>query len=424
VSEPRVYIAIAQFLPIIGGAERQALALARSLRQRGYEATVVTIKHARRLPSREWVDGVPTLRVGGWIAGDRDRLPGPLRKIAYAAGVTHVVWTLWWHRRRYDVLSIFQLNLLTLPVTLAGLAAGKAIVVSPRCATPVRPVEAGTDQALTELSDLEIVRSLGPLYVRGMRAALVRARAVMVVLSTRMMHEMVEHDLALPATVIIPNGVDICQFAPLPSASGSEERQRTVVYVGRLSHQKGLDVLLCAWRSVLRDVPEAQLIVIGEGPLEEDLKRQARELGIAESVEFAGRREDIPEQLHRASIAVLPSRYEGLPNAVLEAMASGLACVATRVSGSEDIIRDGETGLLVEPDQPEELAAALRSLLCDPARAQWLGQAAHAAVEHEYSLEQVVSQYTAIYDGLSSGCTAVAPGVGLAGRGAARSPGG
>jgi glycosyltransferase involved in cell wall biosynthesis len=127
------------------------------------------------------------------------------------------------------------------------------------------------------------------------------------------------------------------------------------------------------------------------------MERIAAELGIVDSVEFLGWRTDIVDRLQQAWGFVLPSRWEGMPNALLEAMACGLPCIATRVSGSEDIIRDGVDGLLVEPEQPAELAEALRCVIQDTELAQRLGREGRAKVVRTYQLRHVVEQCVALY---------------------------
>src|SRR5437763_580438 len=115
VSNPRIYIAISTFLPLIGGTEIQALAQGRGLRERGYETTIITFHHDRSWLSREVIEGVPVIRVAGTLQGGREKLPPPLRKLAYLLALGVMGWTLWQHRRQYDILHVYQLNLLALP---------------------------------------------------------------------------------------------------------------------------------------------------------------------------------------------------------------------------------------------------------------------------------------------------------------------
>jgi glycosyltransferase involved in cell wall biosynthesis len=233
--------------------------------------------------------------------------------------------------------------------------------------------------------------------VRLTRFLLQRAHAVVVVLSTRMKTSLAEHNFQMPDLQLIPNGVDIIRFHPSDMDTALTEREQVVVCVAGLRYSKGIDVLLQAWHLVHKEAPQARLIIVGTGSLQSQLERMAEALSIADNVEFAGLQSDIPAQLRRGNLAVLPSRWEGMPNALLEAMACGLACVATRVSGSEDIIQHEVNGLLVEPEDYQGLAQAILTLLRDPALIQEYGRAARQTIEQRYSFEQVIDRYIELY---------------------------
>jgi glycosyltransferase involved in cell wall biosynthesis len=140
-----------------------------------------------------------------------------------------------------------------------------------------------------------------------------------------------------------------------------------------------------------------QLHLVGEGRLRTRLESIARALGIEDSVEFLGPRTDVLDRLQRAWGFVLPSRWEGMPNALLEAMACAVPCVATRVSGSEDIIDDGIDGRLVSSECPKQLAEALGHIILDTDLALRLGRAGRDKVEHNYQLTSVVDQSLELY---------------------------
>src|SRR5256885_12380726 len=144
---------------------------------------------------------------------------------------------------------------------------------------------------------------------------------------------------------------------------------RVLLCVGRLEPQKGVDVAIRA----LREIPDAQLVVLGEGPQRGELEQLARELDV--HVYLPGRVPDVAAWLRRADLLVHPVRWEGFGLALLEAMLASLPVVATAVSSIPEIVVDGETGLLVPPDRPTELADAISSLLADPDRAAALGRA-------------------------------------------------
>ena len=104
MGKPRIYIAIATFYPVVGGAERQALLQARSLRERGYEATIVTFRHWKTCLCQETVEGVPTIRIAGMLLGDREKRPRVLQRLLYLLALVIMGWTLWKHRHCYDIL--------------------------------------------------------------------------------------------------------------------------------------------------------------------------------------------------------------------------------------------------------------------------------------------------------------------------------
>jgi glycosyltransferase involved in cell wall biosynthesis len=421
MKNPQIYIVIATFFPAVGGAEKQAFAQALALRQLGYEATVITFRHQHDWPPYELLEGVPVVRVAGMLLKDRSQLPRLLQKVAYLLAFLVMDWTLWRHRFRYDILHVYGVSLLTWPLALLCSLAGKAMIVAVRnagsdeitksnkklslLAGPLDPTapwlqvdgKLRASGRVYVASDLEVLTHRGRLVVRLTRFLLQRAHAVLVVLSTRMKNSLAEHNFQMSAIQLIPNGVDITRFHPSGMDTTLAEREQVVVCVACLRYQKGIDVLLQAWHLVHKQTPQARLIIVGGGSLQRQLERMAHALSITESLEFAGQQSDIPAQLHRGNLAVLPSRWEGMPNALLEAMACGLACVATRVSGSEDIIQQGVNGLLVEPEDYQGLAEAILTLLRNPALVQEYGRAALQTIEQHYSFEQVMGRYIELY---------------------------
>lgn len=169
-----------------------------------------------------------------------------------------------------------------------------------------------------------------------------------------------------------------------------------VVFTGRLIKAKGLLELLEAWPLLLREVPRAHLLLVGDGTDREALRARARALGVAERVHLAGWVEDVVPFLWAADAFALPSHTEGMPNGLLEAMATGLPCVATSVGAVPDVLRDGGAGPLVPPRDPRALAPALVAVLEGEAAARRLGAAARARVEAHYTLDGTLKQYEAL----------------------------
>lgn len=389
----RVYIAPETFLPLVGGLEKQAFLQSKYLRTQGVEATIITMHFQQGSPGYEILEGVPVLRVAGRILAWRNRLPGILRRLCYLLALCVLGWRLWRCRQTYDILHVFQFSLFTLPALVVCRLARKPLVIGMRCDVP--PL---TDKKCRHSwADLDGLARLGWLALHLINRQLCLARACIVVLSAHMRESLSRYGLDGAEIRLIPNGVDTVSFSPCSEQRG---QALTVVCVAGFRYQKGIDVLLHAWSLLVEQLPAARLILVGDGPLLVSLQRLAVDLGITASVEFAGLCSDVARQYQRGRIAVLPSRWEGMPNALLEAMACGRACIATRVSGSIDLLGQEEHGILVEPENRESLAAALWLLLTEPDMVWRYGQAARQFIEQHHAFQHVMDKYTELYNDL------------------------
>ena len=193
---------------------------------------------------------------------------------------------------------------------------------------------------------------------------------------------------------VIHNGVDIVAFAPPRYESGSGER---VIHVARLNLIKDQPTLLRAARLVADAAPAFQLDLVGDGPERGALQKLRDDLGLEGRVHFLGERGDVAALLGAADVFVLSSIGEGLSLTLLEAMASGLPVVATRVGGNAEVVVQGRTGLLVPPGSPSELADAILSLFRDPERARRMGEAGRRRVEEAFNLRRVAAAYEGLY---------------------------
>lgn len=203
--------------------------------------------------------------------------------------------------------------------------------------------------------------------------------------------------------VVVPNGRDLSRFTPgrdreaARKELGVDRHTPLAGVVGRLEPQKGHAWLLQAWPDVLRHLPDARLVVIGDGALRQPLESRARAAGVAGSVLFTGFRTDVPRLLDAVDVVVLPSLYEGMPLTAIEAAAMARPVVATAVDGTPEVVRDGETGLLVPPADAPALARALAALLRDPDGARRLGAAARARALARFDLARQVERTAAVY---------------------------
>jgi glycosyltransferase involved in cell wall biosynthesis len=202
---------------------------------------------------------------------------------------------------------------------------------------------------------------------------------------------------------VIRNGIPLPEYAAAPERTEQRQQARCViglpetlqllVAVGNLYPVKDHATLLRA----LPELPEVRVAIAGRGQEEEPLRQLARELGVEDRVHLLGLRDDVDTLLQAADIFVHPSRSEGLPLALLEAMAHGLPVVATHVGGIPEVARDGETAYLVAPGDPSALAAAIRRLTQSSTAAASLADAGRARIEADFSIEAMASRYRALY---------------------------
>jgi glycosyltransferase involved in cell wall biosynthesis len=184
----------------------------------------------------------------------------------------------------------------------------------------------------------------------------------------------------------------------LPEEYGMEPGSKLVGVVARMEPEKGHPTLLEAWPAVVRAVPDAYLLVVGEGSQRQALEQQARDLRIAHRVVFTGRRDDVPAVTAALDVAVLPSYREAQGLTILEAMALARPVVASNVGGIPEMIEDGVTGLLVEPHDAVALSAAIVRLLTDHPLADTLARQAHDMVHDRFCIELMVESVQAIYE--------------------------
>jgi len=215
--------------------------------------------------------------------------------------------------------------------------------------------------------------------------------------------------------IVIKNGVDMSLYAGRTNSShirpelGIPDSSPIVVMIARLNPQKGVDDFIKAASLLRLSHPDVRFLIVGaklqfqEGVFSHDreylqeLKQLAADLGMGESVIFAGHRTDTPEILAQAAISVLPSHSEGLSNTLLESMAAGVPTVATNVGGNPELVKDQVNGILIPVKSPEHLAQAMRVILDDSQLAQRFGREARIMATEGFSLEKMTADTQALY---------------------------
>lgn len=202
--------------------------------------------------------------------------------------------------------------------------------------------------------------------------------------------------------VVIPSGVDTERFRPLTGSSfkarlGLVESRRIVGVVTRMRVRKGVEEFIRAIGRLRETQPDVHGVIVGEVSLDATLQELVRALGLEDHLSLLGRRSDMPEVLSAFDVFVLSSHDEGMSNAILEAMAMEKPVVATDVGGTGEVVRHGQSGVLVPPKDPEALAAAIGAVVSQPARALEMGRLGRRIVEEDFSAQAMVRQMERLY---------------------------
>ena len=378
---------ISQFYPIIGGAEKQAQLLGQKLIEKGIQVQLVTGSWKPGIPRREIINGIQIFRnFSFWgmfgIKGLR-----PLMALTY---MTTLGIYLLAHGREYDIIHVHQaLHPAFVSVLVAKHFLGKPVIV--------KTASSGMTSDIKQLKQVP----LGSFQLRY----LLRKMECLVAVSKVGGKEF--KDIGFPESQIehIPNGV------ALPHDGKANYGQvKRVITTARLSKEKGIDILLKAWGSVVRQEKKLKLVIVGDGPLAGELKNLSRFLKVKEYVEFTGMVQSPTEYLREADLFVLPSRAEGLSNALLEAMSYGLPCIATNVGGNTEMIGEDKhqeinpgkfivarNGLLVNPEDVEGLSEAMLYLIQNQSEREAMGNKGRQYIAKNYSIDLIADKYIALY---------------------------
>jgi glycosyltransferase involved in cell wall biosynthesis len=370
----RILLVNYEYPPLGGGAGQATASLAREFAAAGHAALVLTSRF-RGQPAREEIGGVTILRVPVVRRREDRCTPPEMLTFLISASVAALGEVRAW--RPGVTLAFFGIP--SGPVgLLLSLMSGVPYVVSLR----------GGDVPGFQPYDLaRMHRLLGPaIRLLWKRAAGVVANSA----GLRTLARRFAPDIEIAT---IPNGVDTATFRPREGGAPPHGPVR-LLFVGRVVFQKGIDVLLAALAQIPRD-HDWQLEIIGDGDRRAALEAEVQRLGLAARITFAGwcHRAEIAERYRSAAVFVFPSRDEGMPNVVLEAMASGLPIVATAIAGNEELVLDGENGFLVPPDDALALTTALTRIVADTAMRERMGRASRERTEREYAWPKIARHH-------------------------------
>ncbi|MBC8508581.1 MAG: glycosyltransferase family 4 protein [Anaerolineales bacterium] len=368
-----------EYPPIGGGAGNASANIARELANLGQEVTVLTV-HYGDLPRYTSQDGVHVVRIKA-LRRRLDRSSALEQIIFMVASSISTIASL--RKWQPDVIIAFFGVPCGAAAWCANIFSGVPYFVSLR----------GGDVPGFRPYDFALYHKL----VAPLLRLIWRRSSGLVANSSGLKNLAQAFDSDAPIT-IIPNGVDLQRY----SLSKRDWEPARLLFVGRLVYQKGIDILLAALEG-LKSHPW-ELSLVGDGPEREALQSLVQEYGISDRVHFKcwldG--DDLMGQLQEANLFVFPSRHEGMPNAVLEAMACGLPIIASQIAGNEELVTDGENGLLFSPEDANALREALVDLLENPFRREQMGAASRRNVEAKYSWSRVAKQYLALIEKGSS----------------------
>jgi glycosyltransferase involved in cell wall biosynthesis len=289
-------------------------------------------------------------------------------------------------RQRPDIVNCHLLRATFIGAPLAKLAGVRRVIATNHGPDPWRhgPIKGwyGVDRLVGRFIDLTIA------VCASAKDALVRTKG-----------------LSADGIIVINNGRELEDFEPLVPAEAAAVRRElqlpatdpVVVIVGRLETQKGHQFALDAMPLVLARHPRTRLLLVGDGALRASLEKQARAVGVADSVTFTGFRRDVRRLLGVADVVALPSLWEGLPLTLIEALAMAKPVLATAVNGAPDVVVDGHTGLLVPPGDSQAFGRRLVELLDAPDRAACLGRAGREHVLANFTIDRQIEETARCY---------------------------
>lgn len=368
-----------QFRPVVGGAERQAEKLATALVKDGCRVTILTLRFDTESPDREEVNGVLIERFPFDDLSRRYPFPGvAILNIPYL--LWQILWAVWPRLKGTDVLHCHIASLPTAGAALAGRLAGVPVML-----------KAAMADHRSDLGEVEKAGASGRLV-----AWLVRKTISTWVATTAAVEEaLIRAGVAPDRIVRIPNGVDV------PEEQGKKdpaEGVRRFLYLGRLSAntQRDVPTLLKAFDRVAMTYPDLELAIVGGGDLLDVTQKLARCCATNERIHLPGF--DKPQKwLDWGDCFVLPSRREGLSNALLEAMAADLPCIANDIPPNREVLADGDAGILVPVEDLNALERAMRTLVESGELAEQYSSKAKERVRQCYSIDAVAQQYQQLY---------------------------
>jgi glycosyltransferase involved in cell wall biosynthesis len=389
----KTLMVISQFHPIIGGTENQAKILAQKLIEKGIDVDIITGWWKFGTPRKEMIDSVRVFR--NFSCWRMFGIKG-IRTLGVLIYMMSLGIYLIRHGNKYDMIHVHQvLYPAFVSVFLGKKFLKKSVLVKNTCS--------GLTNEINQLKNI-------PLGEQQLRY-LVKNMDLLVVLNLEAEKEFKAMGYPGAKIVRVPNGVAISA-----ASKNTYGEVVQVLLIARLDRQKGIDILIRAWAKATRTKSVPKLIILGDGPQAMELRNLVKSLGVTHSIEFKGIVRNVEEYLRNADLFILPSRAEGLSNALLEAMSYGIPCIATNVGGNPEVFGMDENrtiplggyvlaknGILVNPDDAKGLCDAILYLIRDARAREEMGKRGRLFIQENYSIDLIADRYIALYRRMMEG---------------------
>jgi glycosyltransferase involved in cell wall biosynthesis len=392
----KILMISSQFVPeVYGGAVSQCLKLSRQLALEGCGITILTSRNSFKLPAKEKMGNIDVVRI--W-AGKPPQLMGKYiwSSIFWFAGC--IIWFIK-HKNEFDLLHIHQAKFQAVTGALFGKWFNKPVIV-----------KVGNSDAAFDLESLKR-KSIGGNYLYNVVSG---NTTKFIAISTQIEKNFANHNIKCSKIIKIPNGV----YQPLPfeeiqqrkhqcrsrlfkDETGNASCYKYFLSAGRLSKEKNISLLIEAFADVAAQNENIKLIILGDGPLKEEIEALIQHKQIQDKVLLTGYVKNVNDYLIAADFFMLPSEVEGMSNSLLEAMSTGLIPIATNISGSADLIEHKKNGFLI--DKPWNINLKKTIVDCAMLGDDWLRKMkceSYNTISRNYTMENIARQYMDLYNTL------------------------
>jgi glycosyltransferase involved in cell wall biosynthesis len=396
-SMPRICLLAETFYPIVGGGESHSRLLSEKLIESGVDLFVITRQVISNLRNYETIGKIPVYRVK----------PSGFKRLGKYLMTIPVFWELVKKRDEYDVIYVCGIRTLGFIAVLISILFGKKCILRLESCTEMsggfmkQGVMEG-NKLLLKLIDIIIV----------LRNKVLRRADCFISISNVIKSELLSCNVDLRKIKDIPNGIDTNKFSPVDEGVKSMLRKKLNIprklifsYSGKLDKGKGLELLLRVWKRLVTEYEGLHLVLIGSGEnqflsCEDELRQFVKKHNLEESVTFTGYVENVNEYLQCSDYFILLSESEALPISLLEALSCELPCVATRVGGIPDFIKDNDNGRLTDVGDEEGIYNIIVELLKNKELAKEMGKKGRRTEMERFGIDSVTSEYIALFSSL------------------------